>query len=245
MSELFSPDSIMIRMLNRLGDAILLSLLFVVTSLPIVTIGASTTALYYTAMRGITGDDGYVFKYFMKSFKQNFKQSTIMWILNFVILAILGVDTWFWVSQVKYGTMSIAKPMAIVSVVLLLLAIFIMTYLYPVQAKFDNTMSTQVMNSFILCIRYFPTTLLITLCNVIIVWAIYYNIVYTGMILIAVGFGAIGYFYAYLMLRCFKPFLEPARDIEDEEFHVEFEDEDNSAEEAEETVAEDKPEDEA
>ena len=67
-------DNIFIRMLSRVGDAMLLSILFVLSCVPIITIGAAFTSLYYTAMKGISGDDGYIWKFYTRSFKQNFKQ---------------------------------------------------------------------------------------------------------------------------------------------------------------------------
>ena len=56
-------DNIFIRMLSRVGDAMLLSILFVLSCVPIITIGAAFTSLYYTAMKGISGDDGYIWKF--------------------------------------------------------------------------------------------------------------------------------------------------------------------------------------
>ena len=77
-------DNIFIRMLSRVGDAMLLSILFVLSCVPIITIGAAFTSLYYTAMKGISGDDGYIWKFYTRSFKQNFKQATGMWLLFLV-----------------------------------------------------------------------------------------------------------------------------------------------------------------
>ena len=74
-------DNIFIRMLSRVGDAMLLSILFVLSCVPIITIGTAFTSLYYTAMKGISGDDGYIWKFYTRSFKQNFKQATGMWML--------------------------------------------------------------------------------------------------------------------------------------------------------------------
>ena len=89
-------DNIFIRMLSRVGDAMLLSILFVLSCVPIITIGTAFTSLYYTAMKGISGDDGYIWKFYTRSFKQNFKQATGMWMLFLVAFFILSVDIWFW-----------------------------------------------------------------------------------------------------------------------------------------------------
>lgn len=94
-------DNIFIRMLSRVGDAMLLSILFVLSCVPIITIGTAFTSLYYTAMKGISGDDGYIWKFYTRSFKQNFKQATGMWMLFLVAFFILSVDIWFWMTQWK------------------------------------------------------------------------------------------------------------------------------------------------
>lgn len=216
--EGFNYDNIFIRMLNRIGDAFLLSVLFVVFSLPVFTIGASITALYYTAMKGITQDDGYVWKYFIKSFKENFKQSTIIWIISVVVLFVLGVDVWFWFKGRTPGSFSINNVMIVVSVVMLSLAVMTEIFIYPLQAKFDNTIQIQIRNAFLLSIKYFPTTIIVALSMAVIAWAFYYQpgIAFVGFAV--VGFGAVGYFFGYMMYKCLKPYLPEATPLGEECF---------------------------
>lgn len=206
-AEGFNYDNMFIRLLNRLGDAMLLSILFVLCSLPIVTIGASVTALYYAAMKGIKGGDGYVAKYFWKSFKDNFKQSTLIWLICLVVFFILGVDVWFWFQQRQAGGGMMIQAMQIISVIMLSLAVMIAMYVFPLQAKFDNSIKVQLRNAFLLSIKYFPTTILIALCSAIVVWCFYYTLLLSIVGFTLVGFGLVGYIYAFFMLRCFKPYL--------------------------------------
>ena len=63
---------------NKLTDLLFLNILWLVCSLPIITIGASTTAMYYVSITSIRMGDGYVAKRFFKSFVDNFKQATII-----------------------------------------------------------------------------------------------------------------------------------------------------------------------
>ena len=65
--EGFNYDNVLIRLLNRVGDVMILSVLFVLTSLPLITIGASITALYYTAMKSLEIEDGYIAKIHIKA----------------------------------------------------------------------------------------------------------------------------------------------------------------------------------
>ena len=170
-------DNIFIRMLSRVGDAMLLSILFVLSCVPIITIGAAFTSLYYTAMKGISGDDGYIWKFYTRSFKQNFKQATGMWMLFLVAFFILGVDIWFWMTQWKASGNAIAKPFLFVSVVLLTLVVMTFIYAFALQAKFDNSWKVQLRNAFLLSIKNFPMTLLMLLTYLVIAWCFYYDII--------------------------------------------------------------------
>lgn len=216
-------DNMFIKILNRVGDCMILSLCFLIGCIPIVTIGASVTATYYAAMKGVRGDDGYVFKNYIKSFKENFKQSTIIWMIMAVVLFVFGVDLWFWLKQWQDARADIAKPMIAISVVLLAVAIFITMYVFPLQSKFDNSIKVQIRNAFLLSIKNFPTTLLLVVLTVVIAWCFYYQTAIAVVAFVLFGFGACAYIYAYFMNICFKPYLEPAPDIKDDQWHIEDE----------------------
>ena len=83
--NLFTHDSLLSRFFYLVGDIITLHLLWILCSLPIFTIGASTTALYYSCMKRIRTKEGYPLKNFFASFKMNFKQSTLIWLCLLVI----------------------------------------------------------------------------------------------------------------------------------------------------------------
>lgn len=205
-------DNIFIRMLSRVGDAMVLSILFVLSCVPIITIGAAFTSLYYTAMKGISGDDGYIWKFYTRSFKRNFKQATGIWLLFLVAFFILSVDIWFWMTQWKATGNALAKPFLFVSVVLLTLTVMTFIYTFALQAKFDNSWKVQIRNAFLLSVKNFPMTLLMLLTYLVIAWCFYYDIVISIIVYVLIGFGAVGYLWAYIMLRCFRPYL-PEEDL--------------------------------
>ena len=72
MRNLFSMDSGIFRFLTRLADLMILNILFIVCCIPIVTIGASVTSLYYVTLKMAVNEEGYIAKAFLKSFRQNF-----------------------------------------------------------------------------------------------------------------------------------------------------------------------------
>lgn len=206
--EGFNYDNILIRMMNRLGDAMLLSIIFTISCLPVVTIGAALTALNYTAMKGLTLEDGYVWKYYVKSFKENFKQSTIIWLALMVVYFILGVDVWYWYNQNKLQSSMFASTLLVISVILLFLVVMITMYVFPLQAKFENEIKVQVRNAFLLSIKYFPTTVMLAVMLAAVAFLIYYQPYICLIGGFMVGFGALAYLYDYFMLKCLKPYLE-------------------------------------
>lgn len=230
-------DNIFMRLLNRMGDAMILSLLFIAGCIPIVTIGASITATYYAAMKGIKGDDGYVFKNYIKSFKQNFKQATVIWLIIALLLFVFGVDLWFWLKQYKLVGSTISKVMIVISVGLLSVTVLMATYVFPLQSRFDNKTSVQLRNAFLLSVKNMPITLLLMVLTLVIGWLFYYQMALAVVGFVLFGFGGCAFIYAYFMLICFKPYLEistEAKQVIDDADELEDEDENSEEYEADE-----------
>ena len=85
-------DNIIVRALSRVFDLILLNLLWLACSLPVITIGASTTALYSVTLKMAANEEGYILRGFLEAFRRNWKQSTVIWLILLVIGAALGAD---------------------------------------------------------------------------------------------------------------------------------------------------------
>ena len=97
MDSLFRYDSKFWGLIEKITDIVLLNFLFIVTCIPVVTIGASLSAMYSVALKKIKNEDIYVAKEFIKSFRENFKVSTIVWILMIVVGCVLLLD--FYISN--------------------------------------------------------------------------------------------------------------------------------------------------
>ena len=95
LSGLFNYDNPIWRFIGKFWDLLIIHILWVICCIPIVTVGAATTAMYYVTLRLVRDDDGYTIRSFFKSFKENFKQATIIWMLFLVIGLILGFDVYF------------------------------------------------------------------------------------------------------------------------------------------------------
>ena len=99
MNRSLSTDNPIMNFLTIVCDIVILHFLWLLTSLPILTIGASTTALYYTTMKCIRNGQGGVVKLFFKSFRENFKQATGIGVLALLAGVLCAFDMWFAVSR--------------------------------------------------------------------------------------------------------------------------------------------------
>jgi uncharacterized membrane protein YesL len=96
MSGFFAADSAPMRFLTRIADLIILNVIFVVTAIPIVTIGAALTGLNFTAMRLVRGQSESTTGDYFRSFRRNFRQATVIWLLILLLAAVLGA--WYLVA---------------------------------------------------------------------------------------------------------------------------------------------------
>ena len=92
MNRLFGMDSPLMVALMKIGDLLCLSVLWLVFSLPIFTIGASSTALYAAVHHCLRRNEAGIWKHFWNAFRENFKRSTLAWLIELLVLAVLMLD---------------------------------------------------------------------------------------------------------------------------------------------------------
>lgn len=160
MRKLFDADSGLMRGLSRLTDLVLLNLLFLITSIPIVTIGASASALYSVFFRWHRQEEsGYVKAYF-HAFARDFKEATVLWLAFVVFMAISIFDIWFFFFQ--------TEPLSYLGVLFGFLgAMGLFTYSYAIilVSVFANSFAGTLKNALLMAVAYFPRTLVMALIN--------------------------------------------------------------------------------
>lgn len=122
---------------GRFCDLVLLGCLFIVTSLPVVTLGASCAALYYALSKCYNHDEGYLFKSYWKEWKGNMKQGIILTLLTAAYLGVGIYDVYLVNRLVEAG-----NAPAIVSVLILVYfipAILILPWMFAYMARFNDT----------------------------------------------------------------------------------------------------------
>ena len=199
---MFSMDGPLWRALNFIADVMVLHVLWLVHSLPLVTIGASTTALYYAMMKRIRTNEGQVTANFRQSFKANFRQATILWLIAAAAGAILWLDLNFCTAW--GGTAG--KVMLAGCSLLLAPCWMTLLYLFPVLAKFTGSVYDTFKNALLMSVRHLPMTLLLTF-----LWATVWLMLaifppFTGLMLIS-GAGLTAWITSYVYIQVFRAYL--------------------------------------
>lgn len=167
MSKLFRMDSPLMRFLTKIADLMVLNILFCVTSIPLITIGASWTALYSVTLKMVRDEEGSVSRSYFRSFRQNFRQATLLWLGVLVVLALLVLD----IRVLNGMTGGTAPGLLRVGVeILALLGIMVLQYLFPSLARFEASLADTLKNACMMALAHLPKTALMTAATVGAVW---------------------------------------------------------------------------
>ena len=149
MGSIFNYDGPIWGSLGKLADLVILNLLTLLCCIPLVTIGASLTAAHYVALK-IRRGEGYVWKNFWKSFKENLKQSTALWLIYIVVIG--GSISSYFIAMSMGGTMG--SLLSAVVFVLALFSVMISVWALPMQSKFINGVFATIKNAFLFAFKY-------------------------------------------------------------------------------------------
>lgn len=165
-------DSPLMVGLTKIADLMWLNILAIVCCIPVVTIGASLTALNYMTLKIVRDEETYITQGFFKSFKQNFKQATIIWLVILAASFILLMDY----SLIMNTTGSVSTVVGLAIGAAAVLVLLITLYAFPVLAKFDNTTVQTIKNAFVLSLMQFPKTVVIALSYAVSAYILFFNI---------------------------------------------------------------------
>ena len=180
----FNMENKFFQAMGQLADAFILSVLWLLFCIPVVTAGASTTALFYTAHKVLRRQQGYLWSAFWGAFKSNFKQSTIIGLVYLAVFLLLSID---WRITNQMGAQNPAYGAA--SYFFLVLMLFLTVwgiYTFAYTARFELGVAQTMKNGVLLLIAHFPWSLLImviflvSLAIVFLVMPLFILIVPTG-----------------------------------------------------------------
>ena len=211
MGGFFNMDGPFYRVGNALADIMILSLLWIVFSIPIITIGASTTALYYVTTRRLADKQGYITSDFFLAFKQNFKVATILWLIWLLIFVIIiaNISMMIGEEEITFGpSLAFLFP---AQIVILIELFFMAQYIYPINARFDMGVIQVLKSAFFMANRHLLTTITCLVTGFVIIW-ISLDF-FQPLLLMAMGIHA--YATSYFIMRIFKRY-RPEMDAPDE-----------------------------
>lgn len=200
-------DSPLMKALGRMADLMWLNILTVICCIPIVTAGASFTALHYVCLKMVRDEEGYITKDFFKSFKENIKQATVMWLILMVIGAVLAFDfKALAIMEASYKRLIFGAVVA-ASIFVYVTAL----YAFPILSHFVNTIKGTIKNAFFMSILALPRTALMILLHLapaaLLLLSIYFDTAYWIIPLVAIFFISVpAYFSAKLYNKTFKRF---------------------------------------
>lgn len=153
--DIFNYEGKFARFMTRLMELVLLNCVFILTCLPIITIGASVTALYSISLKMVRKEESYVIRGYLKDFIRNFKQATIFWLIALLLYFLLYVI--YTAAAVNGGTL-LTVYTVITTAMAILYSIFFL-FVFPLIATFKNTLKGTFINALSMIIAHFPMVL--------------------------------------------------------------------------------------
>ena len=204
MGAFFSPDSKFMQAMSQVADLIILNVLFLISCIPLLTIGAASAALYTVCFRIGTDREQGVFLRYFRAFRENFKQGTILWLI-FVVFLGAGIVNEF----LFYSMEGPLHYLFLLMTALLIFGVLMYGYAFPLISQFSNTTLSTLKNAFCLSLGYLPRSLVIAVLNLFplaLALADLYLFLQVGFIWAFLYFSAAAYINALLLKKVFAPY---------------------------------------
>lgn len=205
MKSIFSHEGVLFRFTERLTNLVLLNLLYLIFCIPIVTIGPATAALHYVTLKYAANEEDRVWAPFIHSFRQNLKQGIIVGLITTGLGIFLALDLYWIYQMVSAGQ---AFDMVVLVMVSLACIIYLMmtAYIYPLLARYDNSIRQMFRTAVLLAIRHLPATLCMAVISAAPILLLMYTPT-TFMLALTfyffIGFAAIAFLHDKLINRIF------------------------------------------
>ncbi|MBR2669546.1 MAG: DUF624 domain-containing protein [Solobacterium sp.] len=171
----FSYDSKFSQILLKISCSCWLNVLWFACSLPVVTLGASTTALYDVSLRIVKDRETHITKEFFTAFRKNFRQATKLWLIMlgagiFLVFDLLVVSR---LRSASSGTPAVLWTLILaVLIAAMIVYAIILTYIFPLIAYFENNDWAMLKNAFLIGTRYLFSTILVFAIHFAMFWLI-------------------------------------------------------------------------
>lgn len=204
MRNLFNLDNPVVQFLARVGDLIIVNVLFLICCVPVVTIGASISAMHKVTQAIAFDEDNGIAKTFFRGFRENFKQATLVWLMMLVFAVSMGCNYLIIVGFTVGNTALILKW---VLVIFGALVVILAAWMFPLMARYQNTLRQHAMNALILAVVKLPRTVglvVLSLLPVLIAVLSIQTFLTTLIFWLALGFGFTSYMSGVLLKPVFR-----------------------------------------
>lgn len=200
MQKVFSIESGLFPILAKIFDLLILNIVFLIGCLPIVTIGASLTALYSVTLKMVRNEESHVVKDFWSGFKKNLKQSTIIWLGALFLLAAFV----FFAQSILRNTSVILFPL------LLLVTVSLLSFMYvfPMIAKFENTSFHIIKNACLISFHNTAYSIVLFIITILIVAIIPIFIPKLLFIWLFLSFSVSAFVKSFLFEKIFNNYIK-------------------------------------
>ena len=209
MTNIFNSDKPLFKLCEKIFYLSVLNLLTIICCIPLITIGASISALYCCTFKILQDEEPHIIKLFFKSFKNNFKQSTIVHLILLLIASLLLYDLYFthFIVHTSYAFNTVLTYCFIIFSCLYLMASL---YVYPLLAKFYNSTRNILRSAFFISIRHLLYTILLLLITYFPIMLSYIYLEFLAPVLTfytLIGISATAYFKSYFFELVFEKYL--------------------------------------
>ena len=153
-----NPESKLMLIFTKIAYSAYLNILWFLCCIPVITAGASTTALFYVTLKIAKNEEGNITKAFFRSFRENLRQSTLIWLILLALGIILSVDGYV-LYHMRFENVFWTLCTAVFCVAAAAYAIVLM-YIFPLLARFDNTVGAMFKNALFIGVRFLFCTVL-------------------------------------------------------------------------------------
>ena len=200
--KLFNPDSRIMIFLSRVADLVILNILWLVCCVPVVTIGASTTAMYHVIRHWQKDSVSSIMRDFFQSFKEDFKQATPVYLILLIPTVAVVMNAMLIFNP--ENSAAVPSYLLVIWFISALILLFISSFVYPVMAFFADSIFKTLRNAMVLALANLPRTILISVLNLLPVILLFVNLSFflqSSIFWLLIG-GALG---AYLNMSILKP----------------------------------------
>ncbi len=217
--KLLDPDSPIMSFLARVADLVILNVLWLLCCLPVVTAGASTTAMYHVVRHLQEESISSVTRDFFRSFKSDFRQATPVYLLLLIPTAAVVMNAWILSAQSSDVVPVYVRAIWMVSALMLT---FVVSFVYPVMAYFDDTVWKTLHTAAVLAVAKLPRTVLISAINLLPIIMLFVSLPFflrSSIFWLLIGGSLTAYLNMLILRPVFKKIIDerPGADAPDSE----------------------------